>query len=165
LHRVRLIVPSLRDDGGTPILTPWMPLLTLHVGNGFGVQWAPYGGATFENPTAGEQMLIHVIERTQGISLAAAPAYNQQMQPPFAQMNAGDFAVKAPSGDYVYLPANGQVQVNSQTMVSAGNLTEEVVKVVRQEFQVLFNTHTHPGTGPPEQQMTNVHLTTIFKAN
>ena len=58
-HRVRCLIPSMRDDDGTPNLSPWMPLGSPFVGaNGAGIQWVPKASATVENPTGGEQCMI-----------------------------------------------------------------------------------------------------------
>jgi hypothetical protein len=121
LHRIKAIVPSLRDENDQPVLTPWMPLGSLMVGSGFGVQFAPVGGATYEKPTDGEQVTIHIIDQDQGVSLSAHLAFNQVMAPPFTDLKPGEAAIKVKSGSYLKMTANGDIEANTQgkTLINA----------------------------------------------
>ena len=125
-HRVRLIIPSLRDEGGTPVMTPWMPLMTLSVGNGWGLQWAPKCGATLEKPTLGEQMQVHVMERSQGVAIAVPSTYNEVMKAPWPKMKAGEFSIKHEKGSFLYIHENGDVEINTQgkTIINATDNVE-----------------------------------------
>ena len=114
LHRVKLLVPSLRDIDGKPMLTGWIPLQTLMVGNGSGIQFAPNCGATLENPTAGELMQISVIDRDGGLSLAAGFHYTQVMAPPFGEMQGGELGIKHQSGSMSYYHQNGDIEHAAQ---------------------------------------------------
>lgn len=176
LHRIRAIVPTLRTDAGTPVLSPWMPLGSLMVGNGWGIQYIPVGGSTFENPTVGELVQIHIIERTNGITLGAHLHFSQQMMPPIPNGNPGDLIMQGPNGNYVYLQSNAsgkKITVNSATEIDVGTLANEVVRLLREEAALdIYNNHTHGGvaagssnTDTPNQQMTSSHLTATLKAN
>ena len=111
LHRVRCIVPTLRDESGTPVLTPWMPIDEAAVGNGWGQQHGIVGGATFEKPTAGEQVKISIVERVQGVAVVAARTYNQVMAAPFPKMMPGEQGYKHASGTMMYFHDDGSVEI------------------------------------------------------
>lgn len=81
-HRVRCIIPSMTDEDGSPLLSPWMPLGTLSSGTGYGIQIVPYGGASASNPTAGEQVLIAFFERQHGVSAVPCMFYHGTFRPP-----------------------------------------------------------------------------------
>lgn len=81
-HRVRCIIPSMTDQDGTPTLSPWMPMGTLNAGNGYGVQVIYAGGATVDNPTAGEQVLIAVFDPRRGVAAVPCMFYHGNSPPP-----------------------------------------------------------------------------------
>lgn len=112
LHRIRAMVPSLRDDGDTAVLTGWMPLGTVGVGDGYGVQIAPVGGATLEQPTKGEQVKISVIDDGIGTALGAHLAYTEQQKPPFTDLEPGTFAIKDKMGTYFRSRKDGTLEVS-----------------------------------------------------
>ena len=114
LHRVKSLVPSLRHDEGTPGLTPWKPLETLWVGNGWGMQFAPVCGATFEKPTAGEQTKISIIERTQGVATSSGMTFNEVMKPPFPKLKAGEGGIKHKSGTLLFFHDDGSIEVTQK---------------------------------------------------
>jgi hypothetical protein len=169
LSRVRCIVPTLRSDSGVPILTPWMELGTLMVGNGWGIQYIPIGGASFTNPTAGEKVQIHVVERTNGVAVVATLAFSSLMLPPLPNGKPGDFIIRGPNGNSIYLQSTAsgaKLQMNSTTEVDAGNIANAVVRLLREEAALsIYNNHTHAGGPVPDQQMTSAHLTAVLKAN
>lgn len=82
LHRCRCIIPSMTDQDGAPLLSPWMPMGTLSGGAGYGVQMIYAGGATVDNPTAGEQVLIAVFDRQRGVSAVPCMFFHGTAQPP-----------------------------------------------------------------------------------
>jgi hypothetical protein len=123
-HRVRLVIPSLGDGDGNYVLTGWMPLGTIMAGNGWGVQIAPMGGASVQNPTAGEKCKISIMERNYGVTVCAEMCFDQVYGPPFPALQTGEIAVKAQSGSYLYFHADGQVELSLPT----GDLTATVVQ-------------------------------------
>lgn len=113
LHRVRCIVPSMRDDNGRPILSPWLPLGSTWVGAGFGFQVAPLGGATFNEPTSGEACLIEIVEGRYGAAVCATMLFNQTQTPPNTSLAAGEAIAKHQSGSFLYFHASGEIELNS----------------------------------------------------
>lgn len=81
-HRVRCIIPSLTDQDGTPLLSPWMPLGTLYAANGAGIQVIYHGGATADNPTAGEQCLVAIFDPRRGVAAVPCVFYHANSPPP-----------------------------------------------------------------------------------
>lgn len=128
-HRIRAILPSWRDELGRPIQTGWIQLGTVAVGNGFGLQSAPYGGATMQNPTAGEQVQIELVDRVRGVGIVAAMLYNNVMQPPSTAIGGlapGETVLRHQTGTYVWLRASGDVDVNvlaNANVTVGGNAT------------------------------------------
>ena len=76
-HAVRVVVPSMRDElTDEPVVSGWLPLGTLQVGSGVGIQVAPVGGASVTNPTGGEQCLVALNERTHGVAAIISMFYS-----------------------------------------------------------------------------------------
>lgn len=111
-HRVRVIIPSLRTEGGTPVLSPWMKLGSTWVGSGFGFQWAPHGGASFANPTAGELVRVEIAQRGQGVSAAAYPLFTDIMPPP-GGLQPGEAVLKHESGSLLKFNTTGDITLTS----------------------------------------------------
>lgn len=124
LHRVRVIYPSIRDQNNKPVLSPWMPLGSLMAGSGFGIQYAPMGGASFENPTAGEQVKVSVFERDGSIQTAADIHFTQKMLPPFPNMKPGELGLKSPGGSFVYMHENSDIELSSAAKVIIDTATD-----------------------------------------
>lgn len=122
LHRVRVMFPTLRDENGNPALSPWMPLNSCWTGNAFGFQAAPLGGATNENPTAGEQVMVNLVERGRGISLAANLVFNNSQLPPNTTLAPGEAIAKHMAGSYLYFQQTGDVTLltNRDLIANAG---------------------------------------------
>jgi len=111
VHRVRLLLPAVRDEDGNAVLTPWMPLGSQWAGAGFGIQVAPKGGATLKNPTAGEQCLIARIDRSQGFGAVLLMGFNQVNAPPFPDLAPGELGAKHESGSTLKFTKDGDVAV------------------------------------------------------
>lgn len=139
LHRVRCIIPSMTDQDGNPTLSPWMPIGTLSAGAGFGVQVVYQGGATIQNPTAGEQVLIATFDRQRGVSAVAGIFYHSNSVPPSTNLPTtddgysvaadpavpGDVIISTPpttdggANSFVRLRKDGTIQIWSAGQVSA----------------------------------------------
>jgi hypothetical protein len=117
-HRVKLVIPSLGDGDGNYVLTGWMPLGTIAAGNGWGVQIAPMGGASIQNPTAGEKCKISIMERNYGVTVCAEMCFDQVYPPPFPNLQPGEIAIQAASGSFLRFHASGEVEIS----VAAGGL-------------------------------------------
>lgn len=109
LHRVRVLFPSLRNEDGSPAISPWLPLGSGWVGNGFGLQIAPFGGATPQNPSAGEACVVTLLERTYGVTAAAHLIFDDLGTPPNTALGAGEAVVKHSSGTELYFKSNGDL--------------------------------------------------------
>jgi len=125
-HRVRCIIPCMQDDSGEPVLTPWMPMGTLSAGQGYGVQIVYQGGATAQNPTNGEQVLIGLFDRHRGVSAVPAMHFHDNAQPPATQLPkgaspvvAGDVLISNPSMSLLRLHANGDLEYTGTGKVIA----------------------------------------------
>ena len=79
-HRVKCIIPSMTDENGVPLLSPWMPMGSLSAGAGYGVQVIYQGGATAQNPTGGEQVPGRPV-RPRARRFRGAGAFLQQREP------------------------------------------------------------------------------------
>lgn len=126
-HRVTVILPSIRNEDGTPVLTGWMPLGTIWAGtkgqNPLGIQVAPFGGASFENPTDGEQVIVQVIERTYGVMVVASMLFNEVASAPDQFILPGECVIQSPSGSFLKFQANGEIAVHAPLLSADGNLT------------------------------------------
>lgn len=179
-HRVRVVLPSVRDEDDVPVLTSWMPLGTSAAGANWGVQFAPVGGATIENPTQGELVIVQRIDRQVGVQAVASLVWNQVSKPPFTDLEGGELGIACAAGATIKLDKEGSVIINAAkdvTITASGNLAFQataavikaasgtVHKLVTDAMQALFNTHTHPNNGqPPTQQMSSAQLTTVLEA-
>lgn len=149
LHRVRCIIPSMTDQDGNPTLSPWMPLGTLSAGAGYGMQVYYQGGATAQNPTAGEQVLVAVFDRQRGVSAVPCSFFHSNSLPPSTNLPTtadgysaaadpsvpGDLMITAPSATdggantFLRLRKDGAIQIWSAGQMSAniiGGLTATV---------------------------------------
>jgi hypothetical protein len=166
LHRVRCILPAMRDEGGNAILTGWMPLGTSMAGPGIGFQYAPLGGATVQNPTAGELVKISRFDRTTGVGHIDGFMFNQVSSPPFPELAPGGLGIKTHAGSSLVMDQNGNVTVQAGAggSISLGDVGGTLQKLVTQAMVEFFNTHTHPGNGdPPSQTMGDAQLTTAVQ--
>ena len=148
-HRVKVIVPTLRDENDVPVLSPWMPLGTLGVGAGYGIQVAPKGGATFENPTAGEQVIIKMLDPDTGTAMCAHLQFNEVMAPPFTDLKGGEVGIKQPSGSFLRMHENGDIEIacgpSGNYNLTKGDLrvTGAIIAGYGSGDQVGLLTHTH----------------------
>lgn len=119
-HRVRLLLPALRDGHNNPSLSAWLPLGAAYAYNGTGIQWAPVAGATADQPTNGEQCMMLLNER--GVGFAAVPCmfWNQSVQPPgVGVIQPGELLIQQKLKTKIYLKENGDVIIDSPS----GNVT------------------------------------------
>lgn len=182
LHRVRVTFPALRDEEGNQEISPWMPLSSIWVGNGFGIQIAPIGG---------EQCIVELVENQHGVHVCANLLYNASSPPP-GGLTAGEAIIKHQSGSFLKFHANGDVETNAQgnvnvicktsnvTASQAANVTaphinlgssgENLLDALTSAAATLYNTHTHSGvqtgggnTGHPNQIMGAGEMTSVVK--
>lgn len=118
LHRVQCVIPSMIGSGGQPIMTGWMPLSTVWAGNGFGFQYAPFGGASLTNPTGGEQCKIEVLDRHYGSMICASLTFNLAELPPAPTLAPGEALFQHKSGAYLKFTKDGDVLISGFRDVS-----------------------------------------------
>lgn len=146
-HRVKAILPALRDADTAPTETPWMPLCTNGVGNGFGLQIAPYGGATLADPTKGEQIIVGLFSHSSGQVICAAfgMTWNLAQVAP-GGLEPGESILRHSSGSFTKMHANNDIEQNSQQDI-LGNATRDVVQVAQRDMQFSASGTLHAGAG------------------
>jgi phage baseplate assembly protein gpV len=128
-HTVTVVLPVQRDLHDVPVMTPQIPLGSLWVGNGFGIQIRPHGGATLTNPTAGEQCVVLVIEQDVGIAVVACLCYTAVMPPP-GNLQPGEILIKHESGTLIQFLSSGALAItgasgqNINLAVSGGGIVK-----------------------------------------
>jgi len=175
-HRVRVVIVSSRNDDDVPTLSGWMTF-----GSFGGMQYGPMGGATTQNPTQGELVVVQRIDRGFGAQAVACLVWNQVNTPPFPELNPGEIGIKSPAGgSTILMDKNGNVTVTAPgnvTVNATGNLILQatsaaisavggtVQKLVTAAMVAFFNSHTHPANNaPPSQTMGNSELTSVLEA-
>ncbi len=120
-HMVRVMIPALRGANNAPFLSGWIPFQSAWVGSGWGVQFAPLGGASYENPDAGELVLVQVLDSDDGAYMVAQPYFTNKMLPPLVSIQAGEGIIQHKSGTYIYLKNTGDlaIQTNNDCNVTA----------------------------------------------
>jgi phage gp45-like len=189
IHRVRVQIPSMRDENDNMTLSPWMPLGTPWAGNGFGLQVAPKGG---------EQCVVLLITAAIGVSATAFMTFNNSFLPPLASLQPGEAILKHGTGSFIRLHTNGDIEVNTAgrviltaagdtdvtatgnvnvTATGTANVTAPAInlgdggtlqELLNAASATIYNEHTHPtpdGTsGPPNQLMGSGQMTSVVKA-
>lgn len=114
--RVRVVIPS-HTDGDSPdagfVLSSWMPLGSGFAGNGYGIQVAPKGGATTQNPTGGELCSVTYTERHYGVMAQAVMVYNQKNKVPNQKLEPGEMHIQGAGGWQQTSIANGSLHETS----------------------------------------------------
>lgn len=148
-HRVRCIIPSMTDQDGNPTLSPWLPMMSNSTGNGYGAQFIPFGGATADNPTAGEQVIIGMFDRQRGVGAVMGMLYHGVSPPPATNLpkqsdgftanaaaNApGDFIISAPptqaggANSFIRMRQNGNVEVWSAAQLNINTIGDSNLNV------------------------------------
>lgn len=128
-HRVRVIIPSNRNEDDTPVLSSWMSLGGMG-GTGWGIQIAPAGGASIQNPTAGELVTISRIDRGLGAQFVASMVWNQVTTPPFPDLGPGEVGLMSKSGAVMKFDKDANVTVSgngnlSMTMQGTADITTQ----------------------------------------
>lgn len=181
-HRVKVLLVATRNDDDVPTLTGWMTLGGMG-GNGWGIQIAPKGGASVNNPTGGELVVVQRLDRGYGVQAVACMVWNQVNLPPFPALAPGAVGIQSvgsSGGASIMLDPEGNCAITTHgnvTVTATGNMVLQAAsialqaasgtlrKLVTDAMVAFFNTHTHPGNGdPPTQVMGNSELTTIVEA-
>lgn len=136
---VKVVYPSVRNEDGTPTMSPWMPLSTGWsgpTGQAFGIQYVPVGGASLEDPTAGEQVLVSIIDSENGAAVGASICFNQAAPPPRNDLLPGELAIQTGAATFVRFHKNGDIEINTSgptpanTIINCQNATITATGVV-----------------------------------
>lgn len=107
-HRVRVVLVSVRNEDDVPSLSGWMTLGGMG-GNGWGIQIAPKGGASVDNPTAGELVVVQRVDRGLGVQAVACMVWNQVNVPPFPELAPGEIGIKGAGGASILIDKNNNI--------------------------------------------------------
>lgn len=191
----RVVFPSIRNEDGTPTMSADMPLGTAWSapgGKSYGMQICPYGGATLENPTAGEQVVVSILESKYGVHFAASLSFNQSAAPPRTDLLPGEMVMQGEMGSFARFHQNGDLEFNAQGKVivnctgdatvtamgvativaTAIKLTAALADTLRflctEVFYTWATTHTHTvsgsSTGEPVETPPVHSLTSVVQA-
>ena len=118
-HRVQCLIPSYVDPiTGDMNVTGWMPLETPMAGNGWGIQYAPYGGATPQNPGAGEMVYLTIVDTEMGSYVVSCMTWNSKMAVPLSTINAGEMILKDAFGNTVHFTNSGALDITGASTVN-----------------------------------------------
>lgn len=93
------------------VLSGWLPVLSLWVGNGWGLSALP---------SPGDQVLVVAQEGDSEHGIVLGAAYNLNQPPPAAP--AGEFWLVHQSGSFIKLLADGSIATNATQFTLTGNL-------------------------------------------
>jgi hypothetical protein len=133
-NKIQVIFPTATNDDQTYMQSGWIPLGTMVAGNQFGIQLLPFGNGTVTNPTgeaddsnnnktqAAEQVLVHVLNRQNGMYITGVQRFNNIDVPPSGYQDksmikaaAGEWLFKHASGSYQYYANDGELKLVSLT--------------------------------------------------
>lgn len=174
-------------DNPDATLTGWLPVSTVWVGDGWGVD-APV--------SPGDQVEVKFLGAEIESGYISGRFYSDSMRPTGAK--SGEFFLRHKGGAFIKLTNDGKLAINSQVEVdvtaptvmiqATGNVNvqaagqanvtapsislgasgQTLLAIITSAFQTLFNGHTHNETGSvtgaPNQQMGASHMTTTVKA-
>jgi phage gp45-like len=183
--RVRLQPEDLDNPDAT--LTGWLPVPSIWVGDGWGLD-APV--------SPGDQVEVKFVGAEIESGYISGRFFSDRMRPIGAK--SGEFFLRHKGGAFIKLTNDGKLAVNSQVEIDAtaptvviqatGNVNvqaagqanvtapsislgasgQTLFAVITSAFQALFNGHTHNETGSvtggPNQQMGASHMTTTVRA-
>lgn len=141
-HSAQVVIPTLRNANGVAILTPYLQLGTIWAGNNFGVQVAPYGGATPENPTQGEQCIVDCMFKKNNLMASSVMLFNVINQPPgadirnYTELQSGECIIVQKSGSYIYFKENGSIILDVLQENSSDNTSGNIVLNAVNEIQI-----------------------------
>jgi hypothetical protein len=76
-HRCKVVIPHFTSDGTAYMESGWIQMGTIWSGNGFGIQIAPWGGASIDEPGRGEQVVMLVESREGTLYINGFWTFNQ----------------------------------------------------------------------------------------
>jgi hypothetical protein len=82
-HSVQALIPIHQNGDGDMMTSPWIQFGTPVAGlSGDGFQYVPVAGATADNLTGGEQVLIDIVDTDNGMAVASCALFNPISFPP-----------------------------------------------------------------------------------
>jgi phage baseplate assembly protein gpV len=155
-HAVKV---KLQPEG---VLTGWLDIETLQIGDQCGVLIAPNIGDT-------GWVEFHEDDFNAGIFVGGS--FNDRFKP--AAIAAGEMLLKHKSGSSLYFKEDGTVTVTDQAgskvvldgqgtanvfaeTVNLGPEGSDFLKLVTDAFEAVFNSHTHPGNNQPPNVLTRM---------
>lgn len=124
-----VLFPLDTNDGEEFVIASNIPLSSPWTGNGSGFQFAPIGGSSPKEPTAGEPVLVSMIESAFGDWFVANMLYGiNTFQPPstIVGLNPGEAVFRHQRGGYIKWFANGDITIftpeNEQDPDQAGSI-------------------------------------------
>lgn len=151
---VTVTVQPVEEEGNGQ--SGWIPLATPYIG---------LVGA----PNIKDQVLVLFQEGSLNTGIVISRLYSDIDVPP-ANVPAGEWWLTHPSGSFIKIKTNGDIDIQSVgkvnllgTEIDASN-GGSLLKLVTEAFVDFFNNHVHGGSPAPSIPMTSDKLTTILKA-
>lgn len=119
-NNVRCVLPSLTDENGNPIVSPWMPLGSAMVGPGYGIKYHPKGGATPDNPAAGEMCIVQIVDRDSGFGCVANLMFSSAQPAPNPDSVPGEYSITNEIGSLIRLYPNGDITIGASSNLILG---------------------------------------------
>ncbi len=113
LHAVEVLFPLEKTVDDKYMISPLIPICSPWVGDSFGIQIAPFGGSSQDEPTKGEPCIVEIIERSFGNCFAAAYIFSTKFRPPDQLLNPGEAVIKHKKGAFIKFELNGNVVVQT----------------------------------------------------
>lgn len=157
--QVELYAADPSDPASQPTQTPWLPIFSPWVGNGWGF---------FAPPSVGDIVEVHYQEGSLQNAYIGLRTWYTGVAP--LNVPSGELWLVHNSGSFIKMTNDGAVSINSTT-VQLGEVTSTLLALINSTAQNLYNTHTHTVSGavtlPPDApfQWGPGTLTTNTKAN
>ncbi len=128
-NRVKCIVPGYAEmTTGQMLQTGWISLGSIAASNGWGIQAAPFGGATQDNPSAGEQITLQILNTGNGSYVASVMTWNAKSAVPLPTIAAGEMYMRDAKGNSVYFKSDGSLNISGVDTVNvSGASTVNIV--------------------------------------
>lgn len=157
-HSVTVLIFPETDDSPAQE-TGWIPLQEFG-STDFGV---------FAPPNIGDQITILYQEGSLQNCVAGGRVFNNANLPP-SGIQSGEVWVLNATGSYIKMKKNGDIEIHStgNIIINSGNVkigSGTLKKLINENFQSTFNTHTHGGGAPPDSPMPSNNLTTNCTAS
>jgi phage baseplate assembly protein V len=154
--------------------TGWIPIMSVAVGNGFGISTPP---------ALGDQVVVQFQEGNAEAGVVLGAVFNDEDRPPVESIEGtpgGEMRIVSKSGARIRLLEDGVVEIRqqegTQVRLNADGTVDIHGPTVRvgadgslfrgllmDTFITFFNQHSHPNTGPPVTPLTTTYFTSALK--